>query len=275
MRIDFKNFAKQNAEATVSSIKHFKEQPLNSLGQLLPIGIICTSATGFVVSLIQFAALGGLSSQISMLKANPVDNLSQSFTSGTVGTLISGAVPLIITALFIAELTVFIISCRKTKKISEHGWMIKKTLVVLGLSCVAFPFLLLLIMNILPIVVGIIVIGFIFLICKLFFSASGTASPSSSEERTSESPSSSPVKEKPKERKNMNQKVKEYPYSTTFWRDKGGLGILTPQADCIYMGDKSTKTYVCTVQQFEKGEVAILHNGVRLINIAGCKTPER
>ena len=63
-----------------------------------------------------------------------------------------------------------------------------------------------------------------------------------------------------------------------FWRDKGGYGIAVPQADCIYTKNAwGEKTYVCTVLDFEKGNVAIIDSKTkgRVMNIAGCKYPDK
>ena len=60
------------------------------------------------------------------------------------------------------------------------------------------------------------------------------------------------------------------------WRDKGGQGIFIPMCDCIYTYNwLKEKTYVCTVEDYEKGKVAIIVKNKRIMNIAGCKEPIR
>ena len=76
--------------------------------------------------------------------------------------------------------------------------------------------------------------------------------------------------------KEKSQKKKEYDFDTKFWRDRGGYGVGVPQADCIYMRNTwGEKTYVCTVLDYEKGNVAIINKKVRIMDVAGCKEPER
>ena len=59
--------------------------------------------------------------------------------------------------------------------------------------------------------------------------------------------------------KNTTAKKKEYKLDTVFWRDKGGNGIVIPEADCIYMKNAwGEKTYVCTVRDYENGKNALM-----------------
>ncbi len=353
-----KEFFRKNVEATTASIKFFNEQPLNSLGQIIPVGMVVASMVGFIVAIIKFIIAGGFSNQITSLKGDFFGGISEGFTSGTASVLTSGIVSTIISILLFAELLVLIISYYKTENkakkivasiclgigtvlfgvagfilavgfgvinlseqmeikivemltvfdgmqtstivnglkitaiigvvalivfvilmlVSEHKWMIKNTAIALLLSYVILPLVLLLVENIIPMIVGVVAIvvigGAIFLGGKIFLSGSGESSGSSSVGGSvGTSSSTSRTESKPKEK---YQQKKEYDLNTTFWRDKGGYGIAVPQADCIYMKNAwGEKTYVCTVHDFEKGNVAIINKRVRVTNVAGCKTPER
>jgi hypothetical protein len=353
-----KEFFRKNVEATTASIKFINEQPLNSLGQIIPVGMVVASMVGFIVAIIKFIIAGGFSNQITSLKGDFFGGISEGFTSGTASVLTSGIVSTIISILLFAELLVLIISYYKTENkakkivasiclgigtvlfgvagfilavgfgvinlseqmemkivemltvfdgmqtstivnglkitaiigvvalivfvilmlVSEHKWMIKNTAIALLLSYVILPLVLLLVENIIPMIVGVVAIvvigGAIFLGGKIFLSGSGESSGSSSVGGSvGTSSSTSRTESKPKEK---YQQKKEYDLNTTFWRDKGGYGIAVPQADCIYMKNAwGEKTYVCTVHDFEKGNVAIINKRVRVTNVAGCKTPER
>ena len=353
-----KEFFRKNVEATTASIKFINEQPLNSLGQIIPVGMVVASMVGFIIAIIKFIIAGGFSNQITSLKGDFFGGISEGFTSGTASVLTSGIVSTIISILLFVELLVLIISYYKTESkakkiiasiclgigtvlfgvagfvlavgfgvinlseqmemkivkmltvfdgmqtstlvnglkitaiigvvalivfiilmlVSEHKWMIKNTAIALLLSYIILPLVLLLVENIIPMIVGVIAIvvvgGVMFLGGKIFLSGSGESSGSSSVGGSvGTSSSTSRTESKPKEK---YQQKKEYDLNTTFWRDKGGYGIAVPQADCIYMKNAwGEKTYVCTVHDFEKGNVAIINKRVRVTNVAGCKTPER
>lgn len=127
-------FIKENTEETKVSIKYFKEQPLNSLGQLIPVGMVVTSIVGFVVAIIKFVISGGFSNQISAIKGDFFGGISEGFTSGTASVLTSGVVLTIISILLLAELLVLIISYCKTES------KVKKIIasICLGIGIVLF-----------------------------------------------------------------------------------------------------------------------------------------
>lgn len=353
-----KEFFRKNVEATTASTEFFNEQPLNSLGQIIPVGMVVASIVGFIVAIIKFIIAGGFSNQITSLKGDFFRGISEGLTDGTASVLTSGIVSTIISILLFAELLVLIISYYKTENkakkivasiclgigtvlfgvagfilavvfgvinlseqmeikivemltvfdgmqtstivnglkitaiigvvalivfvilmlVSEYKWMIINTAIALLLSYVILPLVLLLVENIIPMIAGVVAIvvigGAIFLGGKIFLSGSGESSGSSSVGRSvGTSSSTSRTESKPKEK---YQQKKVYDLNTTFWRDKGGNGFFVPEADCIYMKDASgRKTYVCTVHDFEKGNVAIINKRVRVTNVAGCEPPER
>ena len=105
-----KEFIRKNTKATTASIKYFNEQPLNSLGQLIPTGIVTTSMVGFIVAIVKFVISGGFTNQITVLKGDFYGRISEGFTFGTVSVLTSGIVSTVISILLLAELIVLIIS---------------------------------------------------------------------------------------------------------------------------------------------------------------------
>lgn len=106
---------KNNMAATAAFTRSFKKQPLDSLGHLLPIGMIGTSAIGFIVAIVIFILQGGYTAQVSAIKGNIIGGLEKSFTSGTASLLVEGIVPGIISILLIAELTILVISYFRTE----------------------------------------------------------------------------------------------------------------------------------------------------------------
>lgn len=353
-----KEFFRKKVEATTASIKFFNEHTLNSLGQIIPVGMVVASIVGFIVAIIKFIIAGGFSNQITSLKGDFFRGISEGLTYGTASVLTSGIVSTIISILLFAELLVLIISYYKTENkakkivasiclgigtvlfgvagfilavvfgvinlseqmeikivemltvfdgmqtstivnglkitaiigvvalivfvilmlVSEYKWMIINTAIALLLSYVILPLVLLLVENIIPMIVGVVAIvvigGAIFLGDKILLSGSGESSGSSSVGGSvGISSSTSRTESKPKEK---YQRKKVYNLNTRFWRDKGENGFFVPEADCIYVKDASgRKTYVCTVDDFEKGNVAIINKRVRVTHVAGCEPPER
>lgn len=347
------NFILENIEETKNSLKNFKSQTLSSLAQLIPIGMVLVSIVGFIIGIIKFVLSGGFSNQISLLNGDLFGGFSKGFTYGTVGILISGIVPKIISVFILLELVVLLVLYYKTENkikkiivsiclgliviffngillilgminiskpaqvkimemlivfegiklsggsnglvlmgiifiiafivflvlifISEYKWVIKKSMLALLLSYIVFPLALLLVENIIPIIIGIIVFLMIIGVAIIIFKSNGV-SGIRDYSNSGENSSKSHYKEnKPKKE---HQKVERFDLDNTlFWKDKGsGLGIFTPSplVDCIYVKNHfGQKDYVCTVYDFEKGNVAIINKGVRIINIAGCKMPER
>lgn len=167
--------------------------------------------------------------------------------------------------------------------ISECRWMLGYGMLSLGVNYIAAPLVVLLLENIIPLVSGIVVLAIIglviFLVFKIFLGGGDGESTSSSGSYSSgSSPSYSrnEIKETKPVEKQPYQEVKKYDLNTIFWRDKGGCGIMVPQADCIYFKNAwGEKTYSCTVHDFEKGKVAIMNKNKRVMSIVGCKTPER
>ena len=162
--------------------------------------------------------------------------------------------------------------------ISECRWMLGYGMLSLGVNYIATPLVVLLLENIIPLVAGILFLAIIGAVLwigfKVFIEGGEEGSSSSSSSVTSVSTSS--TIEAKVVNKQQYQEVKKYDLKTTFYRDKGGYGITTPQADCIYFKDTwGNKKYSCTVNDFEKGKVAIINKGSRIMNIVGCKTPER
>lgn len=113
MRI--KEFVTENKYDTLSSLKNIKEQPLESLAQLLPVSIVCTSVVGFIVAIVMFIVEGGFSNQITAINGDFFCGISEGFTFGTASILTSGIVPTIISVFLLAEIAVLVISYFKTE----------------------------------------------------------------------------------------------------------------------------------------------------------------
>lgn len=331
---------------TFDTIKNFRGNTLVSTAYLIPIIMILVSLIAAIIGYIQFIFNKGYNNQISLVKEFGFKGVSEGFTSGSSGLLISGYIPKIIWVMFLIQMIVMLITYFKNAKkvntiimivdlvillqmivlylgylyyprivlaifeniqivtvllfrdptisfqvlfISLIGvavastvtfivlvmknkcrWMFVNGIFSLAVNFIILPLLVLLLENIIPLVVGIIFLvvfgGIFYVILKIFITGF--------DEETS---TSSKVTRNSKEvKKELHQQVKKFEIETVFWRDKGGNGITIPQGDCIYFKNSRTnKDYVCSVYDFEKGNVAIIVKGKRIINIAGCKFPER
>lgn len=110
-----KEFIKENIEETVTSVKLLKEQPLHSLGQILPVAMILLSILGFLIALIKFITQGGFSSQLSSLNNDFFQGVIEGFSLGTVNILTSGIIPSLILSIAIGEIIIIIISYFRTE----------------------------------------------------------------------------------------------------------------------------------------------------------------
>ena len=160
-------------------------------------------------------------------------------------------------------------------------WMIGYSAIALAVAYIGLPLIFLFLQNIIPLATGAIALAIIALVIflgfKIFLGGDGESTSSGSySSGASTTHSRSEIKETKTVEKQPYQEVKKYDLNTAFWRDKGGYGVMVPQADCIYFKNASgEKTYSCTVSDFEKGKVAIINKNKRVMSVAGCKTPER
>ena len=136
--MDIIKFIMDNVEDTIDSIEDFALQPLKSLGQIFPVGMVCTSIISFIVALDMFILNGGFSNQVNAIKNDSsFESINHIFTNGTIGVLVSGIVSCIILLLFLAEIIVLIISYLKTEgKIKK---IIAMTSLGIGLVLTVIP----------------------------------------------------------------------------------------------------------------------------------------
>lgn len=352
-----KGFMTKNKDNTLSSIKNIKDQPLESLSQILPVSIVCTSVIGFIVAIVMFIVEGGFSNQITAIKNDLFSGISEGFTSGTSSILTSGIVSTIISFFLLTEVIILIISYFKTESkakkiavgiclgiggilfgfagfflavgsgfvsrkaermliymlsnfdenqidtivnvakiitfigaillivfiilmlISQHGWIVKNTIIAILISYIVLPLVLLFIENVIPMFIGlitiVIIVGILLFLGEVFLSGGGESSRSYDYEHSNYS--EPPKVSKPSKINEPYQKeIKDW--SGPFWRDEGGLGFILSQADHIYCYNIwKEKHAICTVTEFETGKVAIIDSKTnrRIMNIAGCKTPKR
>lgn len=176
--------------------------------------------------------------------------------------------------------------------ISDCRWMLGYGVFNILANFIAMPLIVLVLENIIPLSLAGIVLLVVIVIFYIFSLGSATAGGGSSSSSRSggysssysthsspqlENHKSTVIEAKTAEKQfDRSQKKKEFNFNTTFWRDKGGNGVFIPLADCIYHKDTwGEKRYICTVDDFEKGEVAIFNNQERITLIAGCNTPKR
>ena len=100
---------------TGESIKGFSSAPINNLGFFIPMAICLTSIVAGIVTYIMFIVNGGYSSQVGSIKENGLDGISEGFTSGTTGMMVSGIVGKILLALVVSELIVMLINYFKNR----------------------------------------------------------------------------------------------------------------------------------------------------------------
>lgn len=129
---------------------------------------------------------------------------------------------------------------------------------------IIIPILLYLLENIITSVIYIVSIVLIGALLFFVFTAIlGSESSGNSGNAKSSSKSKSEESEKAPQ-----PKVIEFSGNHKFYRGKGGYGISTPTDDCIYQdGELAQHSYVCTVDEYEKGKVIIMLNKKRVTGI--------
>lgn len=161
-------------------------------------------------------------------------------------------------------------------QIDECKSMVVYSAVSLVISYGAIPLLLLFLQNIIPLVTGLLALIIIVVVVVVLFyfislggnSGSDNTNYKSNNEESKREPSK-PVEMAP------TQEVKKYNINTVFYVDKGD-GLFEPCGPCIFYKDGfGFRQCVCSVEYFEKGKVAIVNKGVRVMNIAGCRRPQR
>lgn len=132
---------KSISERAVYSVKTFKEDPISNLAYLLVIAMALTAIISGVVSYIMFAAQGGYSQQIELLKNSGLDGISAGFTNGTVGLITSGITSKIMCGLVLAEFVVMMVCFFKNNSKVKRIIMIVDLVlcaIVIALATVVF-----------------------------------------------------------------------------------------------------------------------------------------
>ncbi|MCC3865672.1 hypothetical protein K0040_15520 [Terrisporobacter petrolearius] len=148
----------------------------------------------------------------------------------------------------------------------KNRWMLGYIALYGAISLGLIPLVLLFIQNVIPLLSWIIMAA---MICGIIFVTFSMIGKSNTDVNTEYNRSSSTNNKKSdsnkKEETHMNYKKREFTGNIKFYRDKGGHGVFTPQADCIYFdGNLHKHNYICTVKDFETGKFVIIYNGKRL-----------
>lgn len=180
--------------------------------------------------------------------------------------LVTGLI--IIALIGVISLIVFII----LMFVSQNRWIIKHSACALLITYIIFPLTLILVENIIPMFIGLIAFVFIggalLVIGKIFLCGGDGSSVSDNFDSSHLSTTRNNITDKPKER---YQRKVELQLNTMFWVDNNYMGC-----KCVfYKNNINADSSACTVYEFEKGEVAIYNKGKRVMNIPGCKLPER
>lgn len=163
----------------------------------------------------------------------------------------------------------------------------KCALVAAIMSYIIIPVFLMIVENIIPLVLILIVTVIMVILtrygCKLMDKYSKVSNERSKERLKERRERRERAKEREenadkadKTGSNQYQKKVNLELNTNFWRSKVGQATNVPAADCVYCYDNQhTIMFVCTVQQFEQGKVAVYNKKKRITTIAGCKPPQR
>ncbi len=131
-------------EKTKSAINNLHSDPVNSLGYLIPIGVVLLSIVSAIVGFVRFIISGGYSNQVSAIKEYGLFNgYDERFTLGTAVSDSFGVIGKIVSFLLLVELVLIIINFFRFSSKTKRTVMIVD-LVIIGiqtvLSTLAFVF---------------------------------------------------------------------------------------------------------------------------------------
>lgn len=126
---------------TGDSIKNFGTDPINNMGFLIPMAIFLLSIISGIVTYIMFIVNGGYTSQVGNIKQDGLDGISEGFTSGTTGMMVTGVVSKILLVLVAVELVLMLINFFKNRGKGMRIAMIVDLVamgIIIALSTVVF-----------------------------------------------------------------------------------------------------------------------------------------
>lgn len=116
------------------------------------------------------------------------------------------------------------------------------------------------------VVFGILVIAALFAVSKFIPAEGGSSSNSTIASGNSNNSSSKAT---------ASQRKLTYGLSNPNFRKTRGKSFGMEVEGVFCTGAQGQEIYVCSVEDFEKGKVAVMNNGTRITRVAGCKAPER
>lgn len=157
-------FAKDTVSRTVHSIKNFKTNPLDSMGQLIPVTIVLINFIVFNVAYINFIVSGTYMTQTDLIINR--GRLKEAFSFGTLNFFIGKINLIIVSVLVIVDyvimMIVFVKRETKLKRIFALADMI-----VMGISLLLIPLTIKTGNAIFGLIFGIALVGFIILVMYL------------------------------------------------------------------------------------------------------------
>jgi hypothetical protein len=128
---------KELTEETIKKVKTLKQNPIGSLGFLIPEAMILLTVICSIYAYIAFIAQGGYSSQISLFQQNGFNGISKGFTSGTSGILVNSPVSTLILLLFFVQIAVMTIAYLKNAGKTKKNIMLA-AFALLGIAGIVF-----------------------------------------------------------------------------------------------------------------------------------------
>lgn len=245
----------------------------NAVKKIISAILYISSLVCFSVDALLFKNSDSLTRKQERLWTAILSSFDGSHTNGIMYVFCIGAVTLII----LLVLTMFSKQKEKTKC----------ALVAAIMSYIIIPVFSMIVENIIPLVLILIVTVIMVILtrygCKLMDEYSKVSNERSKERLKERRERRESAKEREenadkagKTGSNQYQKKVNLELNTNFWRSKGGQATNAPAADCVYCYDNQhTIMFVCTVQQFEQGKVAVYNKKKRITTVAGCKPPQR
>lgn len=304
----------------LDAIEDFGTDPLDSLGELIPIAMGGTALIGFVIAYIIFIVQGGYTTQVNIFQLKGMNGVEEAFTYGTVHIIYGKVVSSIINALFLGQIIVMMItffaneskmmrifaiidfalfvitlitsiimtmvSIRTIQRdvahaarivflaavillvifvvltiIAESRWMLGHGVVALLVSYIFFPLLLLFLENVIPGIVGLIILAFMAGIIYVMYmmllgglETSGSSAPPSPKRQASSENAVQP------------SRVINIDGDAQLWVEDGGFWGIRIYTKGLLSGKYDTHAayYNLDVGEFKKGRIVINVKGKKM-----------
>lgn len=124
-------FIRDVKDDTVDAIENIKNEPITSLGYIIPTFVSLVAVIGFMVAYIIFIANGGYLRQVDLLRELNFESILNTFSWGTIGVVLKGFLP-IFEGVFIIIESIFIVIAFFMEESTFRRILLSINMIVIG-----------------------------------------------------------------------------------------------------------------------------------------------